>query len=74
LGYGAGDEEGGIATIHRAHELGVTFIDTAELYGAGTGSNEKPDGDLARIHEILPDGAHGSRYPDAMMPQWSRNA
>ena len=39
--YGDGDEEGGIATIHRAHELGVTFIDTAELYGAGTGSNEK---------------------------------
>jgi aryl-alcohol dehydrogenase-like predicted oxidoreductase len=39
--YGAGDEEGGVATIHRAHDLGVTFIDTAELYGAGTGSNEK---------------------------------
>ena len=39
--YGDGDEEGGIATIHRAHELGVTFIDTAELYGNGTGSNEK---------------------------------
>ncbi|HEY2519393.1 MAG TPA: aldo/keto reductase [Streptosporangiaceae bacterium] len=39
--YGAGDEEGGIATIQRAHDLGVTFIDTAELYGAGTGSNEK---------------------------------
>ena len=39
--YGAGDEDGGIATIHRAHELGVTFIDTAELYGNGTGSNEK---------------------------------
>jgi len=38
--YGDGDEEGGIATIHRAHELGVTFIDTAELYGSGTGSNE----------------------------------
>jgi aryl-alcohol dehydrogenase-like predicted oxidoreductase len=38
--YGEGDEEGGIATIHRAHELGVTFIDTAELYGNGTGSNE----------------------------------
>jgi aryl-alcohol dehydrogenase-like predicted oxidoreductase len=29
--------------------------------------------DLARIHEILPDGAYGSRYPDAMMPQWSRS-
>ncbi|MEZ5076662.1 MAG: aldo/keto reductase [Solirubrobacterales bacterium] len=31
--YGAGDEAGGIATIHRALELGVTFIDTAEIYG-----------------------------------------
>ena len=29
------------------------------------------DGDeLARIHAILPHGAHGSRYPDAMLPQW----
>jgi aryl-alcohol dehydrogenase-like predicted oxidoreductase len=41
MAYGAPDEEGGIATIQRAHELGVTFIDTAELYGNGTGSNEK---------------------------------
>jgi aryl-alcohol dehydrogenase-like predicted oxidoreductase len=39
--YGEPDEEGGIATIQRAHELGVTFIDTAELYGNGTGSNEQ---------------------------------
>jgi aryl-alcohol dehydrogenase-like predicted oxidoreductase len=31
--YGAGDEEGGIATIHRAIELGVTLLDTAEVYG-----------------------------------------
>ncbi|MBS1846106.1 MAG: aldo/keto reductase [Actinobacteria bacterium] len=31
--YGAGDEEGGIATIHRAIGLGVTFLDTAEVYG-----------------------------------------
>jgi aryl-alcohol dehydrogenase-like predicted oxidoreductase len=41
MAYGAGDETGGIATIRRAHELGVTLIDTAELYGGGTGSNEK---------------------------------
>jgi aryl-alcohol dehydrogenase-like predicted oxidoreductase len=41
MAYGAGDEEGGIATIGRAHELGVTLLDTAELYGGGTGSNEK---------------------------------
>ena len=31
--YGEGDEEGGIATIHRAQELGVTLLDTAEIYG-----------------------------------------
>ncbi len=41
MAYGEGDVEGGIATIRRAHELGVTFIDTAELYGMGTGSNEE---------------------------------
>jgi aryl-alcohol dehydrogenase-like predicted oxidoreductase len=41
MAYGAGDEAEGMATIRRAHELGVTLIDTAELYGGGTGSNEK---------------------------------
>ena len=39
--YDQPDEEGGEATIHRAHEIGVNFLDTAELYGNGTGSNEK---------------------------------
>jgi aryl-alcohol dehydrogenase-like predicted oxidoreductase len=37
--YGPGDEDAGIATIHRALELGVTFLDTAEVYGPYT--NEK---------------------------------
>jgi aryl-alcohol dehydrogenase-like predicted oxidoreductase len=42
MAYGpGGDEESHIATIHRAHELGVTMFDTAELYGYGTGSNEQ---------------------------------
>jgi len=41
MAYGpAGDEARSIATIQRAHELGVTLFDTAELYGMGTGSNE----------------------------------
>jgi aryl-alcohol dehydrogenase-like predicted oxidoreductase len=34
--YGAGDERSGEATIHRALELGVTFLDTAEVYGPYT--------------------------------------
>jgi aryl-alcohol dehydrogenase-like predicted oxidoreductase len=41
MAYGAGDEPGGIAAIRRAYELGVTLFDTAELYGMGTGSNER---------------------------------
>ena len=33
--YGQGDWDESIATIHRAIELGVTFIDTADVYGSG---------------------------------------
>ncbi len=37
--YGESDEAESIATIHRALEIGVNFLDTADMYGLG--SNEE---------------------------------
>ena len=34
--YGTPDEQSGIDTIHRALDLGVTFLDTADMYGPFT--------------------------------------
>lgn len=39
LAYGAADTQAGLDLVRRAYDLGVTFFDTAELYGWG--ENEK---------------------------------
>lgn len=37
--YGEADEKESVATIHKALDLGITFLDTADMYGRG--ENEK---------------------------------
>ena len=46
--YGDRDEEESIATLHRALELGVTFFDTADVYGPHT--NEELVGRVLKPH------------------------
>ncbi|MBJ7902781.1 aldo/keto reductase [Streptomyces sp. DSM 110735] len=46
--YGTADEKEGIATIHRARELGIDFLDTAQMYGPLT--NESLVGEAIRGH------------------------
>jgi len=64
--YGTADEGEGIATIHRALDLGVTFLDTADMYGPFTNeqlvgkaiSGRRDEVQLATKfgNERLPDG------------------
>ena len=47
--YGVTDDAESIRTIHRAQELGVTFLDTAPMYGHGVdGRSETVCGDALR--------------------------
>ncbi|HEY0760212.1 MAG TPA: aldo/keto reductase [Acidisarcina sp.] len=79
--YGARDEQESIATIHRAIELGVTFLDTADMYG--TGHNEELVGRAIRDRRekvVLATkfgnvrGANGERLGISGKPEYVRSA
>jgi aryl-alcohol dehydrogenase-like predicted oxidoreductase len=77
--YGPSDEQESIATIHRALDLGVTFLDTSDMYGSGHNerlvgkaiAGRRDEVQLATKFAIRRDG--GKRWIDNS-PEWIRQA
>jgi aryl-alcohol dehydrogenase-like predicted oxidoreductase len=77
--YGPSDEQESIATIHRALDLGVTFLDTSDMYGAGHNerlvgkaiAGRRDEVQLATKFAIR--RAEGKRWIDNS-PEWVREA
>jgi aryl-alcohol dehydrogenase-like predicted oxidoreductase len=78
--YGPGDDDESIRTIHRALELGVLFLDTADMYGAGANeelvgravAGRREDFVIATKFANRTD-ADGNRFIDNS-PAWIRQA
>jgi aryl-alcohol dehydrogenase-like predicted oxidoreductase len=51
--YGPGDDEESVATIHRALDLGVTLLDTADAYGPSTNERLVGGAIKGRRDEVL---------------------
>jgi aryl-alcohol dehydrogenase-like predicted oxidoreductase len=50
--YGAADRDESIATVHRALDLGVTFLDTSDVYGDGHNEELVGEAIAARRDEV----------------------
>jgi aryl-alcohol dehydrogenase-like predicted oxidoreductase len=66
--YGTADRAESVATIHRALELGVTFLDTADVYGDGHNEELVGEAIAGRRDEVqLATKFTLSRQPDGSM-------
>src|SRR3954467_14418814 len=66
--YGTADEGEAVATIHRALDLGVTFLDTADMYGPFT--NERLVG--RAIKDRRPEVVLATKFGNERNPDGSR--
>src|SRR6476469_2396050 len=51
--YGPGNDEESIRTIHRALDLGVTLVDTADVYGRGANETLIARALEGRRHQVV---------------------
>src|SRR5258708_35528420 len=66
--YGKGDDEESIRTLHRAIDLGVTLLDTADAYGKGGNENLVGRAIRDRRRQGGPAGKFGLAPPPAGGP------
>jgi aryl-alcohol dehydrogenase-like predicted oxidoreductase len=66
--YGPGDDQESVATIHRALDLGMTFLDTADVYGLSANERLVGEAIAGRRDEVVLATKFGNqRRPDGSL-------